>query len=530
MDPQTLSWEQPYRGARSPVFAGNLVAASQPLAAQAGLIALQEGGNAVDAALATAIALTVVEPTSNGIGGDAFALVWDGGELHAYNGSGRAPAAWNPARFAGCEGMPQSGWESVTVPGAVRAWVDLSERFGRLPFAQLFQPAVRYALDGFLVSPITAIAWARAADRFWESESFGAAFLPGGRAPVAGERFRCPDLADSLRRIAESRGDDLYSGGLAERIVAAGRSDGAALEAADLAGHQGEWVRPLALDYHGVQAHVPPPNGQGLATLVALGILRHLDPQRMPLDSDGAVHLQVEAMRIALDLLHRHVADPETMSLEAAALLDDTLLSELAGRIDPECASPALSVPPQRGGTVTLSTADAGGMMVSFIQSNYMGFGSGVVVPGTGIALQNRGAGFSLDAGHPNLVAGGKRPFHTLVPCILSREGKPFMSFGVMGGPMQPQGLLQMILRVVDYGQNPQAAADAPRWQLLDEGILALETGFDPATAEALADRGHRVQVGQSPRHFGGAQAVLRLNNGYCGASDPRKDGQAVGF
>ncbi len=530
MDPQALSWEQPYPGARSPVFARNLVATSQPLAAQAGLSALQEGGNALDAALATAIALTVVEPTSNGLGGDAFALVWEDGELHAYNGSGRAPAAWNPARFAAHDTMPTLGWDSVTVPGAVRAWADLSERFGRLPFGQLFEPAIRYALEGFLISPITALAWARAADRFREFETFGATFLPGGRAPVAGERFRCPEQADSLRRIAESRGEAFYGGELGGRIVAASRAGGAALTAADLSDHRGEWVKPLTLDYHGVRAHVPPPNGQGLATLVALGILRHLEPQRLPMDSDGAIHLQVEAMRIALDLLQRHVADPEAMNLEAAALLDDALLGELAGRVDRETAGPAMATPPQRGGTVNLSTADAGGMMVSFIQSNYMGFGSGIVVPGTGIALQNRGAGFSLTAGHPNFVAGGKRPFHTLIPGFISREGKPLMSLGVMGGPMQPQGLLQMILRVVDYGQNPQAAAAAPRWQILEDGSLALEAGFDAATAEGLADRGHKLQVGEHPRHFGGAQAVMRLKDGYCGASDPRKDGQAAGY
>lgn len=530
MDPQALSWEQPYPAGRQPVFARNVVATSQPLAAQAGLAMLQEGGNAVDAALAAAIALTVVEPTSNGIGGDAFALVWTGEHLHGFNGSGRSPAAWSPTRFAGAERMPENGWEAVTVPGAVQAWAAISERFGRLPFAQLFDPALRYAREGFVVSPVTALAWARAAERFRDVADFGAAFLPAGRAPGAGERFRSPEQADTLRRIAESRGEAFYLGEVAGRIVAAAKAAGAALTGKDLATHQGEWVKPMALDYHGMRSHVLPPSGQGIATLIALGILRQLDPQRHPVDSAPAVHLQVEAMRLALGVLHRHVADPDFMELEPEALLAEDRLAQLAARVDREHAAAASPLPERRGGTVYLSTADASGMMVSFIQSNYMGFGSGVVIPGTGIAMQNRGAGFTLEAGHPNQVGGGKRPLHTIMPGFLSDEGKPLMSFGVMGGAFQPQGQLQMILRVVDYGQNPQAASDAPRWQLLADGSLALEQGFDAAVAETLADMGHRVLVGRHPREFGGAQAVLRLKRGYCGASDHRKDGQAVGY
>lgn len=530
MDPSALSWEQPYASARAPLFARNVVATSQPLAAQAGLAMMREGGNAVDAALATAIALTVVEPTSNGIGGDAFAMVWEDGRLQGYNGSGRAPAAWNPERFAGAARMPETGWDAVTVPGAVQAWVDLSERFGRLPFAQLFEPAIRYALEGFPVSAITAASWARAAQRFSGFPDFIAAFLPTGRAPVPGERFRCPDQASTLRRVAESRGEAFYRGEVAGRIVAAARADGAALVAADLAGHQGAWVEPLAQDYHGVRAHVLPPNGQGIATLIALGVLRRLDPQRHSVDSAEAVHLQVEAMRAALGLLHAHVADPDFMALPPEQLLDEGFLDELAADVDRERAGSGMPAGNLRGGTVYLSAADASGLMVSFIQSNYMGFGSGLVVPGTGIALQNRGAGFSLEPGHPNRVAGGKRPLHTIMPGFLSSEGKALLSFGVMGGAFQPQGQLQMILRLVDYGQNPQTASDAPRWQLLADGSLALETGFDARVAAALAAKGHPVHADRLPREFGGAQAALRLKDGYCAASDHRKDGQAVGF
>ncbi len=530
MDPSALSWEQPYRSRREPVFARNVVAASQPLAVQAGLEMLQEGGNAVDAALAAAIALTVVEPTSNGLGSDAFALVWTGEHLHGINGSGRSPMAWSPSRFAGREKMPETGWDAVTVPGAVHCWVALAERFGRLPFLQLFGPALRYAREGFLVPSITAAAWGRAAERFREFPEFAAAFLPGGRAPVTGERFRCPEQADTLRRIAESRGEAFYRGEVAGRIVAASRAGGGALVAEDLARHESEWVKPLHMDYHGVRVHTLPPNCQGIATLIALGILRHLEPQRHPVDSAAALHLQVEAMKSALNLLHGLVADPDYMSIESASLLDDGLLERWAEEIDREKATSRELGIPGPGGTVTLSAADASGMMVSFIQSNYMGFGSGIVVPATGIALQNRGAGFTLKPRHPNAVAGGKRPFHTLMPGFVTSEGQPLMSLGVMGGPMQPQGQLQVLLRVLDYGQNPQAATDAPRWQLLADGRLALEEGIEPAVAEALAARGHLIVRNRPPRDFGGAQAVLRLADGYCAASDPRKDGQAAGF
>ncbi len=530
MDPSSLSWEPPCSSTRVPLFARNAVATSQPLAAQAGLEMLREGGNAVDAALAAAIALTVVEPTSNGIGGDAFAMIGSGGELHGYNGSGRSPAAWNPERFAGHESMPRTGWDTVTTPGAVASWVALSQRFGRLSFERLFAPAVGYARQGFPVSPITAAAWARAAERFRDFSDFGACFLPGGRAPAPGERFRCSDQADTLERIAASRGEAFYRGEVADRIVATAVAAGAALSAEDLGQHEGEWVKPLALDYHGVSAHVPPPNGQGLATLIALGILRRLDPRPHAVDSVDDLHLQVEAMRLALGLLHRHVADPDFMELAPEHLLDGNRLDELAGRVDRERAAPTAPLHVERGGTVYLCAADENGMMVSFIQSNYMGFGSGIVVPGTGVALQNRGAGFVLEPGHPNRVGGGKRPLHTIMPGFLARDGAPLMSFGVMGGPFQPQGQLQMILRVVDHGQNPQAASDAPRWQLLADGTLALEQGFDAGVAAELAARGHVVRTDRPAREFGGAQALLRLESGYCGASDHRKDGQAVGY
>lgn len=523
-------WEFPYPSRRMPVLAANVVATSQPLAAQAGLRALYRGGSAVDAALSAAMALTVVEPTSNGLGSDAFVLVWAGGRLHGFNGSGRAPAAWTPDRFAGRDRMPEIGWDTVTVPGAVDAWVRLHERFGRLAFRDLAEPAIRYAREGFPVSPITATAWTKAEAELGHFPVFRRTFLPGGRAPRPGERFANPDQARSLERIVDSRGEAFYRGELAERIAATAAAAGGALVPDDLAGHRGEWVDPLATEFAGVHLHEIPPNGQGLTALIALGLLRHLALDAVPLDSADSVHLQVEAMKIAFSLAHAHIADPDRMRVSPEALLAEEFLAEMARHVRWDRAAPPGPPPSLEPGTVYLTAADADGMMVSLIQSNYAGFGSGIVVPQTGISLQNRGRGFSLEPGHPNRVAGGKRPFHTIIPGFVTRAGEPVMSFGVMGAHMQPQGHVQMMVRIFHYGQNPQAAADAPRWHLCEDGSLALEPGFDPETARALAARGHPLREGPPQWGFGGAQLILRGEAGYLAASDFRKDGQAVGF
>jgi len=524
-----LTWDFPYPSQRMPVFAENLVAASQPLAAQAGLRMLLQGGNAVDAALATAIALTVVEPTSNGLGGDAFALVWDGKSLHGLNGSGRSPRAWTPERFRGMSAMPEEGWDAVTVPGAVDAWARLSERFGRLDFADLFGPAIRYARDGFLVSPIIAAAWAEARDRLGHMPNFAQAFLPDGKAPNPGQRFAQPDQAMTLERIAGTRGEAFYRGDLAEAVAACAHQECGAMSVEDLARHRSDWVTPVDIDYRGVRLHEIPPNGQGLAALLALGMLRHLDLSSYPVDSAESVHLQVEAMKRAFALAHAHVADPDFMAVNYYAFLEEDFLAAEAAAISPDRAAEPGPPPPTDHGTVYLTAADREGMMVSFIQSNYAGFGSGVVIPGTGISMQNRGAGFCLEPGHPNQVAGGKRPYHTIIPGFVTRGGEAVMSFGVMGGHMQPQGHVQMMVRIFDYGQNPQAAADALRWHLCKDGRLALEPGFDSATAEKLKGFGHRLTTETSFGGYGGAQLIYRLPEGYCGASDHRKDGQAVG-
>ncbi len=527
-----MDFSFPYRSQRMPVMARNIVATSQPLAAQAGLQMLYQGGNAVDAALAAAITLTVVEPTSNGIGSDAFCILWDGQELHGLNASGRSPAAMTPERFRDQVAMPLRGWDSVTVPGAVSAWVELSKRFGKLPFEALFESAIRYASEGFLVSPITARAWSSAERVFADFDAFRAGFLPQGHAPKAGELFRYPEQATTLRQIAETRGEAFYRGDLAERMVADAKRHGALLSAEDLANHQCDWVATLAKRYGGVELHEIPPNGQGIAALMMLGIVAHHDLGQYPLDSADSLHLQIEAMKLALADAYRYVSDAAAMELPADDLLDDNYLAERAKLIDMKRAQNPGHGAPKRGGTVYLTAADASGMMVSFIQSNYYGFGSGIVVPETGISMQNRGAGFTLEPGHPNEVGPAKRPFHTIIPAFVMQNGQPLMSFGVMGGPMQAQGHAQMVIRMFDYGQNPQTASDAPRWRVIEGLDVAIETGLSDGVMQELESRGHKLQR-SAPNEdfsFGGAQLIYKTEEGYIAGSDHRKDGMALGF
>jgi gamma-glutamyltranspeptidase/glutathione hydrolase len=513
-----------------PVLARNLVATSQPLAAQAGLRMLLKGGNAVDAALAAAITLTVVEPTSNGIGSDAFALVWDGQRLHGLNGSGRSPRAWTPDRFAGLNRMPIFGWDAVTVPGAVDAWVQLSQKFGKLPFGDLFGPAIEYAQNGFAVSPITAVRWAATPELYADFPDFGNAFLPDGRAPRAGERFSCPGQADTLKSIAASRGESFYRGDLAQQIVNCAKAAGGAMTLEDLADHRSQWVRPIATEYRGAQLHEIPPNGQGLAALIALGLLRHFDLGQYAADSADSIHLQVEAMKIALAEAYRHIADSSAMLVDPEEFLTEAFLARRAQEIRIDRAGFPESNILSDQGTVYLTTADESGMLVSFIQSNYLGFGSGIVIPQTGISMQNRGYGFVLEQGHPNCVDGGKRPFQTIIPGFVTRDGQALMSFGVMGGSMQAQGHVQMMVRIFDYNQNPQAACDAPRWHVDENFRVALEPGTAPEVTSSLRDRGQKI-IDDPPFHlFGGAQLIYTLDDGYCAASDHRKDGQAVGY
>ncbi|NRB02307.1 MAG: gamma-glutamyltransferase family protein [Rhodobacteraceae bacterium] len=523
-----------YPSRRSPVLADNVVATSHPLAAQAGLQMLAKGGNAVDAALAAAITLPLVEPTGNGLGSDAFAILWDGSELHGLNASGRSPAAWSPDRFAGHEKMPFRGWDTVTVPGAVSGWVALSDRFGALPFADLCEPAFRYATDGYTVTPKIAALWKRAETEIADQPGFAQAFLPGGKAPVAGDRFASPDMARTLQLIAETKGAAFYQGELAAKIDAFAKEHGAALRDSDLHDHAPDWcgtlAQPVAL---GASLHEIPPNGQGIAAQMALGMLAHTDLDGLDVDDPRAMHLQIEAMKLALRDTEHYVADPTSMDhVTAQDLLNPTYLAQRAALITDTAQNFGLGAP-KNGGTVNLTAADASGMMVSFIQSNYAGFGSGVVVPGTGISLQNRGAGFSLDPTNQNAVAGGKRPFHTIIPGFLMGPEHPLMSFGVMGGPMQAQGHVQMVHRILMNGQDPQMAIDAPRWRVTEGLGVACESALPIATRDALENMGHQITL-EAPNAafgFGGAQAIWRQDNGsYIAGSDSRKDGAAVGF
>lgn len=520
-----INVSQPYPAERSPVCASNMVATSQPLAVQAGLEALRKGGNAVDAAIATAITLTIVEPVSNGIGSDAFAIIWDGDKLVGLNGSGRAPAAWTLEHFSQHRTMPQFGWDSVTVPGAVSVWVELSERYGTLPFETLFEAGIRYAEEGFQAGPKTAYYWGADPHLYEAYPAFAEHFLP---APQAGQRVFRPDAGKTLRDIAITNGESFYYGALAEQIERAAIAGGGALRKSDLADHHVDWVDLVAQPYRNVVLHEIPPNGQGLAAQVALGILQFFDPP--PVDSVQSVHLQIEAMKIALGAAYEHFADIQAMRVTPEELLESSSLARAAAKItDSAMLLPPTSLPISHD-TVYLTAADTSGMMVSFIQSNYYGFGSGIVVPKTGISMQNRGWGFSLDPNHPNCVAPGKRPFHTIIPGFVTEKGKPRMSFGVMGGPMQAQGHVQMILRMFDHGQNPQAASDAPRWHVYPDFSVGLEPGFSEAVAQELEQRGHSIRFETEGRTFGGAQLILKTDDGYVGGSDHRKEGMVAGF
>jgi gamma-glutamyltranspeptidase/glutathione hydrolase len=523
-----FSWHNPYAWPRKPLLAQNVVATSQPLAAQAGLQMLAAGGNAVDAILATAITLTLVEPVSNGIGSDAYGLLWDGRKLHGLNASGRSPAAWTLDYFRGRAIMPVRGWDAVTVPGAVSAWVELHGKFGKLPFRKLFEPAIRYGREGFLVSPTIAAQWQAQVDKLRNLPGFAQAFLPGGRAPRAGEKFVFKKHALALEKIAETKGKAFYRGELAAKIEAAAKKQGGALRVSDLAAHQPDWVKPLEMDYRGYTLHEIPPNGQGIVALIALGILDNFDMRAHPVDGADSLHLQIEAVKLAFADGWRYVADIDHMDVRPNALLDKEYLKSRAKLIDPKRAQDFGHGNPPKGGTVYLTAADASGMMVSFIQSNYAGFGSGVVVDG--ISLQNRGSGFVLTPGHPNCVGPGKRPYQTIIPGFVTKAGRPVMSFGVMGGTMQPQGHAQVMVRIADYEQSPQAACDGPRFRVVQGMEVSVEDGFPAASLEELRGRGHRIVKVDDYNQFGCGQMIWKLHGGYFTASDPRRDGQAVGF
>jgi gamma-glutamyltranspeptidase / glutathione hydrolase len=522
----SFTWDSPYPSFRLPVFGQSMVATTQPLAAQAGLAALRVGGNAVDAALATAITLTVVEPVMNGLGGDLFAIVSDQTGLHGLNASGPSPAGWTRERFAGQTAMPISGVDSVTVPGQVAGWRALHDRFGRLPFADLFEPAIRYARDGFPVSAYVSRLWAQQIGWFGAEPTFRDAFTIAGRAPAPGEMFRLPDQSRTLANIAESGGDSFYSGNLARQIAAFMVERGGLLNERDLAAHRCDWVKPLNQRYAGFDVHELPPNGQGIAALLALGILEKTEQPTLPPDDPLSIHLQIEAMREAFRLTDAHVGDAAHMAVSSVELLDPASLQRIADRIMRERATPGPTLVPAGSGTVYLAVGDASGMMVSLIQSNYRGFGSGLVVPGTGISLHSRGSGFVLTPNHPNEVGSSKRPLNTIIPGFVTKDGAPVAAFGVMGGVIQPQGHVQLMSRMLASGQNPQAAIDAPRWRYERDGTIRLETGVSDAVRDGLRTRGHRLgSVEPWSYETGAGQVIWHLGDCYVGATESRRDG-----
>ncbi|MBG9386635.1 gamma-glutamyltransferase family protein [Caenimonas sp. DR4.4] len=520
-----------------PVFARNAVSTSHPLGSQAGLRMLWKGGNAVDAAIAAAAAMTVVEPVSNGLGSDSFAILWDGKELHGLNASGPAPAAWSVDYFrrkygSDAKAPPKRGIDSISVPGAVASWVALSERFGKLPFADLLEPAIEIAERGYLMPVVVQQKWAAATQELGSQPGFAQSFLPWGRAPEVGELFQFKGAARGLRAIAETKGAAFYGGEIAQAVEKFSTANGGSLTAKDFASYKPEWVTPIAKNYRGFTMHEIPPNGQGIAALMALGIVEQFDLAGMKVDGADSQHVQIEAMKLAFADVYHHVGD--SMSVTSQQLLDPTYLASRAKLIDMKRAQDFKAGNPVKGGTIYLTAADESGMMISFIQSNYMGFGSGCVEPTFGISLQNRGHGFSL-VNPANLVAPGKRPFHTIIPAFLSKDGQPVMSFGVMGGNMQPQGHMQTLVRMIDYKQSPQAACDAPRWRFNAGMEINVEHQMDAGTVEELKRRGHKVDViNDSYQDFGSGQFIWRAGDpsreGYVVASDSRRDGLAAGF
>ena len=524
----------PYPGTRYPIVArGGMVNASSPQAAAAGLSALKKGGNAVDAAVATAAALTVTEPTANGIGGDAFALVWMEKEkkLYGLNASGWAPEQLtleNARKAAGGDKMPSHGWLPVMVPGVPAAWAALADRFGRLPMGQSLTPAIQYAREGYPISPCLAQMWKRAADRY-KSQLSGEAFaewfntfLPEGRAPVCGEMVRLPHHASTLEQIADSRSEAFYRGELADKIVKDSEAFGGFFTRADFADYQPDWVEPATLSYRGYTVCEIPPNGQGIVALMALNILKNFEFGEK--ESALTFHRQFEAMKIAFADGKRYITDVKDMAFPWQQMLDPAYGKARAGEIGEEALLPQPGTPPGSG-TVYLCTADGEGNMVSYIQSNYMGFGSGIVVRGTGIALQNRGHDFSLKEEDANCVAPRKKSYHTIIPGFLMKDGEAVGPFGVMGGYMQPQGHVQVVQNLVDFGFNPQQALDAPRWQWMRDKAFSVEAGFSTAIMKQLQARGHEMTLTADSPLFGRGQMIWKMPNGVLmGATEGRTD------
>ncbi|AKC86243.1 gamma-glutamyltransferase [Pseudoxanthomonas suwonensis] len=542
---------------RSEVIAPHAMAAtSHPLATQIALDVMRQGGSAMDAAIAANAALGLMEPTGNGIGGDLFAIVWDPRtkRLYGYNGSGRSPQSLTLDEFRrrGLAEIPPTGPLPVSVPGAVDGWFALHDRFGRLPMADNLAPTIRYAREGHPVHEVIAYYWARSVPRLSQYPGFKEQFTIDGRAPRKGEMWKNPTLADTLQKIAESGRDAFYKGEVARTMDAYFKANGGFLSYEDLAAHQGEWVEPVSTNYRGYDVWELPPNSQGIAALQMLNVLEGYDFSKIPFGSPEHVHLFVEAKKLAFADRARFYADPAFQPAPVARLVSKEYAAQRRQLISPDRAlrevQPGTPRQLEEGDTIYLTTADADGMMVSLIQSNYRGMGSGMAPPGLGFILQDRAemfvlAGCDAEPRHPNCYAPGKRPFQTIIPAFITKDGKPWVSFGVMGGAMQPQGHVQIVMNLVDFGMNLQEAGDAPRIQhegsteptgqntaMSDGGEVNLETGFPHETVRALMRKGHRIVSADGP--FGGYQAILRDPDSgvYFGASESRKDGHAAGY
>ncbi|MFC0676459.1 gamma-glutamyltransferase [Lysobacter korlensis] len=537
---------------RSEVYAPNAIAAtSHPLATQVALDVMKGGGSAVDAAIAANAALGLMEPTGNGIGGDLFAIVWDPKtkKLYGYNGSGRSPKSLTLAEFQrrGLTDIPAHGPLPVTVPGTVDGWFALHEKFGRQPMAQNLAPAIRYAREGHPVHEVIAYYWDRSVPRLSKWPGFSEQFtVDGKRAPRVGEMWKNPNLANTLEKIAKGGRDAFYKGDIARTIDAYFKANGGFLSYEDLAAHRGNWVEPVSASYRGVDIWELPPNGQGIAALQILNLLEPYDLKKYGFGSPEHVHLFTEAKKLAFADRAASYADPDFYQAPVARLISKEYARERGKLISPDRAANAVEpgVIPElnEGDTIYMTVADDRGMMVSLIQSNYRGMGSGMAPPGLGFIFQDRGEQFVLKPGHANTYAPGKRPFHTIIPAFATKNGKPWMSFGLMGGAMQPQGHAQIIVNLVDFGMNLQEAGDAPRIHhdgstepagqntaMTDGGVLELETGFPYETIRALMRKGHTVKFADGP--FGGYQAIMvNPEGGYIAASESRKDGHAAGY
>jgi gamma-glutamyltranspeptidase/glutathione hydrolase len=524
---------------RSNVVALNgLVATSQPLAAQAGLAILQAGGNAVDAAVATVATLCVVEPTSTGVGGDAFALIWraDEGKLYGLNASGPAPQALTAdwVRRQGHSHFPALGPLPVTVPGAVRGWQLALDRFGSMGLDRLLARPIQYARDGFPVSQRIAFAWGRSVEKISQHPDSRRVWLPHGRAPRPAERFQNPEFAQTLAALADNGPDAFYLGDIGRQIADCVQASGGVLTQDDLAQYQAEWVEPIHVDYgEGFTFYEIPPNGQGLTALLALNLAGQFDLRSLGYGTADYYHALIEMMKLAFADAQAYIGDPRQTDVPVAALLSAAYTQARAAQMDmAQARPPTAGQPPRHGDTVYLTVADGQGNMVSWIQSLYMGFGSGLTAGTTGVQLQNRGANFSLEPGHPNEVAPGKRPYHTIIPGFITNKGRAWSSFGVMGGFMQPQGHLQVGLNLALWGMDPQTALDAPRFNWLREMAVALETAVPSLIHAQLAGRGHNVTDREHPMSFGGGQVIVRdpATGALIGGSEPRNDGAAMGW